>query len=158
MHRHAPYYLSIVQVIEFHSMAPDANGCRLWDGAKTKRGYPKLRYHDKMHTATRVLLARKLGRALRPGMEACHTCDVPSCCTPAHLFEGTRKDNQGDMARKGRSLRGERHNLAKLDNQKVLDIRRAFAQGQRRSDLARQYGVSWGMINFIVRRQNWKHI
>jgi hypothetical protein len=155
---HAPFGSTVLEVIEFHSLPPNPRGCRLWRAAKTLEGYPKLRYHDKMYTATRVLLEAKLGRALRPGMEACHTCDVPSCCTEAHLFEGSRKDNQADMARKGRSLKGERHHMAKLTNGDVRQIRALLASGMRRSEVAKQFGVSWGMINFIHRRKNWTHV
>lgn len=35
----------------------------------------------------------------------CHTCDVPSCCNPEHLFLGSAKDNNADRAAKNRSYR-----------------------------------------------------
>lgn len=42
------------------------------------------------------------------GMLACHHCDNPPCCNPAHVFIGTHKDNARDMARKGRARGGKR--------------------------------------------------
>ena len=36
------------------------------------------------------------------GMLACHSCDVPSCCNPDHIFLGTEQDNAVDAVRKGR--------------------------------------------------------
>ena len=155
---HAPYGWTLLQRIEWHSLPPDANGCRIWRAARTAKGYGKVNYKGKMFTVSRVLLAKKLGRDILPGMEACHTCDVPPCCTEDHLFEGTHGDNQVDMARKGRSLYGERHNLAKLSDMQVLEIRAAWGRGHSRRHLAHQYGVSWGMIDRIVRRQNWTHL
>lgn len=40
--------------------------------------------------------------AIPDSMCICHTCDIPICCNPRHLFLGTHKDNTADMTRKGR--------------------------------------------------------
>jgi hypothetical protein len=49
-----------------------------------------------------IALEKKLVRPLRPGYEACHTCDVRNCINEDHLFEGTRSDNILDAVHKGR--------------------------------------------------------
>jgi hypothetical protein len=78
------------------SGGPDA--CWPWTGYRMASGYGRNR-HGYTH---RYALQLALGRPLGPGMEACHTCDNPPCCNPAHLFEGTRLDNERDKTAKGR--------------------------------------------------------
>jgi len=34
------------------------------------------------------------------GLEICHRCDVPACVNPAHLYEGARRENMQDAAKK----------------------------------------------------------
>lgn len=62
------------------------------------------------HTAG--FLEDKLGRKLMPGEEACHSCDNPPCCNPAHLWLGTHQDNMCDAAEKG-LMRGKGFKFSK---------------------------------------------
>lgn len=78
------------------SGGPDA--CWPFTGYRMASGYGRNR-HGYTH---RYALTLALGRPLAPGMEACHTCDNPPCCNPAHLFEGTRLANEQDKTAKGR--------------------------------------------------------
>lgn len=51
------------------------------------------KYNGRRVTVPRLILILKLGRPLRSKMYACHICDWPPCCNPAHLVEGTPRDN-----------------------------------------------------------------
>lgn len=64
-------------------------------GTRPSRGAKKTGYH-------RLVAAHELG-GVPAGMVVMHRCDRPGCCNPAHLRIGTQKENQQDMAAKGRA-------------------------------------------------------
>jgi hypothetical protein len=76
--------------------------CWIWTGARyTSTGYPMAVVDGKNVQAHR--LAYRLFRGeFDPALHVCHTCDVPLCVNPDHLFLGTAKDNLQDCAKKGR--------------------------------------------------------
>ena len=79
---------------------PDT-GCLEWTASLTRKGYARFRYWGKMGHASRFILEYTLGRPLRPGMEACHTCHVRHCVHPNHLYEGTHRENIDDAIARG---------------------------------------------------------
>jgi DNA invertase Pin-like site-specific DNA recombinase len=134
------------------------NGCILFQGAKDPAGYGKyVTKEGKQATVTRAVLAEKLGYVLPSNIDACHTCDNPSCINPEHLWAGTRAQNLLDASKKGRT-QGKSHPLsnAKLDWEKVREIRQRLAAGERMKDLAKEYGVGWGAIHNIKYHVTWK--
>jgi hypothetical protein len=90
-----------------------------------------------------------------------HACDNPSCCRPSHLSEGTPKENEADMTRKGRRRSGPRygseHHHAVLDEMAVRRVRERVAVGERQSLIAAELGVSPSTINAVVKRRIWRH-
>ena len=93
-------------------MAPDLHQienpeCHIYAGRLNENGYGRDR-NDLIH---RFVLEEKLGRPIKPGYVAMHTCDTPWCIFEGHLREGTRADNNADRDAKGRQvcLRGDAH-------------------------------------------------
>lgn len=143
------------------SGGPEA--CWPWSGARTPAGYGVIgrgRRGEGMTTAHRVALELQLGRPLARDEVACHRCDNPPCCNPAHLFLGSAQANVNDKIAKGRARggvsRGEQNGYAKLTADQVAEIRRRFTgRVGEQATLAREFEVSRSTVHLIVRNLRW---
>lgn len=140
--------------------------CWRWTGAVSGRGYGTFRIDGRSYGAHVVAWLLATDIVVPPGMEVCHTCDVPSCCYPAHLFLGTRGDNMRDAAAKGRLVqqhsperraKGEQHGRAKLCANDVREIRSCHQAGAAPAALAKRFNVTRQNIRSIVRGKSWAH-
>lgn len=77
--------------------------CWIWAGARLPRGYGRLGIDGRQFLAHRVSYALYRGEVPND-LLVCHTCDVPSCVNPDHLFLGTAQDNIRDAVNKGRQV------------------------------------------------------
>lgn len=126
--------------------------CWRWIGASNRDGYGNLCVLGKMKLATHVSL--ELHGFARPH-KACalHTCDVPSCVNPAHLFWGTHADYKR-IAAKARSgnHKGLANGRAKLSPVAAKEIRQS---SELLRVLALKYGVGISTIARTRRGQSW---
>jgi hypothetical protein len=135
--------------------------CWPWLAYRKPAGYGQFTVRKGVFaTASRVALALTLGRPLVRGEVACHACDNPPCCNPAHLFVGTQVDNSVDCIVKGRARRaqGEQQGAAKLVEADVLAILAEPAYYGVARALSRRYGVSESVIRRIRQRRLWAHL
>jgi hypothetical protein len=93
---------------------------------------------------------------------ACHSCDNPKCCNPAHIFAGNHKANSDDAAKKGRFVRemGSARYNAILTEAQVAIIKaeapfRKYGWGRA---IAKRFGVTPTAINAIVMGRRWKQV
>ncbi len=70
----------------------------------------------------------------------------------------THKENMRDKILHKKTNYGEKCCHSKLTTEKVLEIRRRLAEGERSTDLAKEYGVAQPNISNIKTRKLWKHI
>ena len=77
------------------------SGCWVWTGSGNSNDYGVLHVTGQRWMAHRLAFVLTKG-AIQDDLLVCHTCDVPPCLNPDHLFLGTTKDNVADSLRKGR--------------------------------------------------------
>lgn len=150
--------------------------CWPWTGTRNQNGYGVVTVDGTRQRAHRVAWAITNG-PIPEGLHACHHCDNPPCCNPAHLFLGTPGDNMADMNAKGRHApgtttgdrngmrarpdsvpRGSHNGSAKLTEADIPEIRAALARRELQSVVARRYGVSEPTIARIRKGENWRHV
>lgn len=78
---------------------------------------------------------------------------------------GTNKSNSIDMLIKNRqkdkkyAAKGARNGMSKLNEEKVLAIRRDYKAGLKNQyELAEFYGVTQPAIGSILRNKTWRHV
>jgi len=147
----------------------DPDECWPWIGG-TVKGYGVLRISGSQYYATRIALT--LDGRNPCDLMACHSCDNPPCCNPAHLFAGTNTDNVKDCVLKGRNTkmfgasngthtkpetlqRGSAHHQSKLTEDDVRAIRNDSRSGKY---IGADYGVSSVVVNEIKARKSWTHV
>ena len=135
--------------------------CWPWLGSVNRSGYGHVKRNGRLYSAHRVALTLKLGREIKPGGLACHTCDNRRCVNPAHIWEGSASDNLIDAFEKGRrptytaSIRGEASCNAVLTEAVVLQI---LASSEPARALGERYRVSRNTIWKIRNGKMWAHL
>ena len=135
--------------------------CWPWIAYRKPSGYGQFTVRKGVFmTASRVALALTIGRPLVQGEVACHQCDNPPCCNPAHLFPGTQSVNALDSVSKGRASRicGSACPSSKLTEADVAVIRSVPHRYGLNAQLAREYGVSATTIRKARQGKLWGHL
>ena len=85
----------------FWAKVEKGDGCWLWTGATSRRGYGSITIDGRSVATHRVSYEAYHG-PIPDGLHVLHSCDTPGCVNPAHLRVGTRLDNMRDRAERGR--------------------------------------------------------
>lgn len=149
----------------FHAkFIPEPNtGCWLWMGSITGRDERGMLTIGKSLGGKNIYAHRVSWMLFRgeipQGISVLHTCDVPSCVNPEHLFLGTQLDNMRDCAMKGRivpnSQKGQECSWTKLTDHAVAEIKSVRLT---RKEYAVKFGISYHNVGRIQRGERWQHI
>lgn len=146
----------------WRDVLPQENGCWIWK--RRKRGtisqYGYIQRGKRQISSHRYAFYLFTGKW--PEKHVLHRCDVPLCCNPSHLWEGTHTDNMQDKMAKGRHrsnpLKGSSSPLSKLKNADVPMIKLLLAHRVHHAQIAKIYGVAETTISSISGGYSWKHI
>jgi hypothetical protein len=125
--------------------------CWLWFGPVNKKGYGKFCFRgNKTDSSHRVSYKLFNGSIESDGL-VCHSCDIPACVNPDHLWIGTHKQNMLDMVVKERQY-------SKLKPTEVFKIRKLWESGYTQKKIMELFEISSSQISNIVSRRIWKSV
>lgn len=124
---------------------------------KTGSGYGQFRVRGAHFLAHRLSYELAYG-PIANNLMVRHKCDNPACVNPFHLELGTTQDNTADRFARRRCARGERSGMAKLTQEKVIEMRRLREGGAKLRELAIRYNVTESAISYICNRKVWADI
>jgi len=129
---------------------------------KTKKGYLQIQlsYNKKIKT---VFVHRLVAEAFIPNPEnkpqVNHINGIKTDNRVENLEWSTNSENIKHAYDNGLlSKIGEKHSNNKLNENKVLTIRKLFKNGLSPLKIAKKYGVSRSCIYHVIKYNTWKHI
>jgi hypothetical protein len=135
------------------------NGC--WTINKFNNGNGYRRYEKRINGKRikfylHIESYKEFKGSIPKGLYVRHLCNNSFCFNPEHLDIGTQKDNMQDAVKAGRQAKGIKIPQSKLNEEKVLEIRKLYSEGMTQTQLAELYGVHPSTARRVVKRIDWK--
>jgi len=128
--------------------------CIEYQGKLTKEGYGR-HYLNGVRTYAHRHAWMAVNGDIPKGFIVRHLCNNSRCINTDHLALGTIADNNNDKVIAGTTNRGEKCNLAKLNEEQVIEIRKKLDAGLRQKEIAAEYGVDASLISRIATKSVW---
>lgn len=148
--------------------------CWLGIGRNGRHWKVRIKRNDPKVFAHRLAWEEASGETIPENMVIAHVCDVGACVKNddqgtytvrgisyprwGHLFLCPPAVNHYDKTEKGRATRGEAVVVGKLTTEGVIEIRRLRSVGIKKTEIAKQFGVSPCTIAAIEFRRTWRHV
>lgn len=139
--------MGIKDELERRSVPVTESGCWICLSGSVGAGYAQFKVNGVQRRAHRVAYEAYKG-PIPDGLFVCHSCDVPSCVNPDHLFLGTPLDNMLDKVRKGRAKSHRR-----VSAKDAEDIARLYKSGESIEVIASRHGLSTTSIKNHLKRK-----
>jgi hypothetical protein len=147
------------------SGGPDA--CHPWLGCTDDKGYGVVQFDGRLQRAHQVAWQIVNGpvpqdteldhvchnQAVKAGECKPGSCPHRACANERHIVPKTRQQHVRDTDRT--HWRGETHNMSKLTEQQVREVRGMLADGQAAGKIGALYGVSESAVNRIRQGRSW---
>lgn len=149
---------------EIFSLGKKGKGLHKMTACKTTNGYLKVSLSVAGKTHVRnihpLILQTFVGPAPSQDHESRHLDGNRHNNRLSNLCWGTKKENRQDSIRHGtfHYNRGEEARYAKLNNEKVLEIRRRAEAGENQKEIAKEFGIHQVMVSMIKLRKRWSHL
>lgn len=128
---------------------PDENGCMLWSGLKSAKGYGRVFLGGQYLEAHRLSLRLSAGEPPQRGMHAAHSCTNKHCVAPAHLRWATPAENEADKTHTWGRLTAEQRRAIRADRDR---------SGDSCAVLARRHGISKSAVWRLIFGQSYRNI
>jgi hypothetical protein len=132
---------------------------KLQGDTEKKTGYKcvKLRKNGKQHhLRVHVLVLRAFVGPRPKGKMCCHGDDNPNNNTLSNLRWDTQKGNSADLARNGKTLKGESAWNARFTAEDVTEIRRRFANGEMPETIGPDFKITSCHAHAVAKCRFWK--
>lgn len=123
-------------------------------------GYPYVQLGSRKAKRNIHYLVCTAWHGSRPeGMYACHRNDDKADNRPENLYWGTHAENTADAIVNGKTLRGERIWMSKLNDDDVRAMRQLRQrEGLAYAVIAAQYGVTKRAARLAITGETWSHV
>lgn len=127
--------------------------CLVWPFGKGSHGYGVFR-----NTLVHRMVCKKIhGKPTKNKTQVAHSCGNRSCVNPQHLRWATRKENEEDKIKHGKSNHGQRNGQTKLKDSQVLKIRSLNGKMPQK-EIAERFKINQSNVSRILRNETWKGV